>query len=176
MSNLELSLLKETTWFLFLTPKQQVQAELAIKLYQREVEQHTDFVDYSYIVFMMAKVYEGFLKRYFLQLGLISKDQYYDRRFRIGRALNPDVSQRHQDEHWLFDDVAHECGEDVARQLWETWLKSRNHIFHFFPDKDDSLSLSEAREHMEKITQAMDDAVRCKYETAAVLVDDLQHD
>ena len=39
--------------------------------------------DYSYLVFPFAKMYEGFLKQLFLDVGFISERDYYSNHFRI---------------------------------------------------------------------------------------------
>lgn len=106
----------------------------------------TKITDYSFMVFPMAKAYEGFLKDYLLKANLLSQETYHSKKFRIGRALNPDVFPNHQDEQWLFDDVSNRLGHDVARRIWDTWLQCRNHVFHYFPEDRSSLSLSEAQE------------------------------
>jgi len=51
--------------------------------------QEDNISDYSFLVFPFAKAYEGFLKRFFLDMKLISKDEYYSDDIRIGRILNP---------------------------------------------------------------------------------------
>jgi hypothetical protein len=149
-------------WFSFLDPKQQQLVKLSIELWEREEELKSDLFDYSFIVFPMSKAYEGFLKKYLYEQGFLSQHLYKSRKFRIGRALNPDVRVEHRDGDWLYDDVAHVCGRDVARNLWNVWLKSRNQIFHYFPDSTNVLSLSDVAEHLLEIMTAMDEAVSCK--------------
>jgi hypothetical protein len=48
----------------------------------------------------------------------------------------------------------------LADQLWETWKKSRNLVFHWFPDEKKSLELSEAEERVKIIFDAIDAAFR----------------
>jgi len=162
-SNNNSEALKQESWYEFLSDKQKSLADLSIILYDRERLQATEFEDYSFIVFPMAKVYEGFLKKYFLEMKLIDLQEYTDKRFRIGRALNPDVITRQQDERWLYDDVARVCGNEVARNLWNTWLESRNRIFHYFPDTALTLTLEQAGGHLDQITFAMRDAMECEW-------------
>jgi hypothetical protein len=130
-------------------------------LYNREKHNHQMLSDYSFIVFPAAKAYEGFLKDYLLKTGLLSQETYQSRRFRIGRALNPDVPQNQRDEFWLYDDLAHSCGKDVARQLWDTWLECRNHVFHFFPGEKSTLSLEKAGQHLAQIENSIVLATQC---------------
>src|SRR4030043_1223043 len=56
------------------------------------------FHDYAFVVFPAAKAYEGFLKKLFLDLGFISEEDYFGKRFRIGKALNPALEERYWDE------------------------------------------------------------------------------
>jgi len=117
--------------------------------------------DYSFIVFPMAKAYEGFLKKYLFDLGLISQHTYEGKRFRIGRALNPDIYENHRDEYWLYDDVVKRCGKDTAQALWNTWLTCRNRVFHFFPKEKGYLSLAQAEKRLDMIKNAMSKAINC---------------
>ncbi|MGD9129324.1 MAG: hypothetical protein PVJ09_02460, partial [Candidatus Woesebacteria bacterium] len=110
MQNLRLKL-----WFLVLTPWQQNLVRTSYRLLEREKKHPNNFVDYSFIVFSMAKAYEGFLKKVLFDLKLIDKKAYEGRRFRIGRALNPDMREKYRDKFWLYDDLAKQCGERNAR-------------------------------------------------------------
>lgn len=120
--------------------------------------------DYAQIVFPASKAYEGFLKMYLFKLGLISKETYRSKRFRIGRSLNPDVYPNQRDEWWLYDDVEQQCGKAVARQLWNAWLDCRNRLFHYFPAHPVQLSYLEALESLRTIGITMSEAVECKWE------------
>lgn len=124
-----------------------------------------EFNDYSFVVFPLAKVYEGFLKIFFFQLGVVKKDVYHDRHFRIGRSFNPDLYPRLRDESWLFDDVVRLCGEPLAREMWQVWLDARNHLFHFFPGDRYVLSLSESQVLIDRLLTAMDQALACRPRT-----------
>jgi len=109
----------------------------------------------------MAKAYEGFLKKYLLDLGLIDEKTHDSRRFRIGRALNPDVHRNQRDEYWLYDDIEHICGKPLAKQLWQTWLECRNRVFHFFPQEKGKIDLENARKKLDIMTETMENAVSC---------------
>ena len=61
-----------------------------LKVAGGEKEQH----DYAFVVFSLAKAYEGFLKRVFLDMKMIDRRQYFGEYFRIGRALNPSLPKR----------------------------------------------------------------------------------
>jgi hypothetical protein len=152
----------QEAWYEYLEPKQRRLVELSLELFEREHELNSRLADYSFIVFPMAKAYEGFLKLYFYDLMLIDRKTFESRRFRIGRALNPDVSPKHHDRYWLFDDLTRLCGQEVARQLWDTWLQCRNQVFHFFPTIDSFLSLKEAGQYLTDLADAMHAAVECE--------------
>jgi hypothetical protein len=109
-----------------------------------QVTENQPIVDYAFLVFPVSKAYEGFLKDFLLEFGLISPEVYRSRRFRLGRALNPDVHNEQRDKHWFFDDVSRLCGEELARQIWQTWLECRNHVFHYFPGKEEIMNREQA--------------------------------
>ena len=120
----------------------------------------TNINDFSFVVFPMAKAYEGFLKKVLLDLELINHKVYYGRRFRIGRALNPDVSPKQRDQWWFFDDIARIFNQELAREIWQTWLVCRNHVFHFFPNGEKVLSLSEAIAYLHRMQNVMRETVK----------------
>ena len=152
----------EEKWFSYLEPRLQVQVKLSEQLFAQATQMDSKLSDYSYLVFPMAKAYEGFLKQFFLDLKLISQKVFVSRRFRIGRSLNPDVNPRHRDEYWLFDDIARVCGQELARDLWNAWLECRNRLFHFFPSGDGSLSLNQATQKLDQLSQVMTRALTCE--------------
>ena len=120
-----------------------------------ENEEH----DYAYVVFPMAKAYEGFLKKVFLGLGLINKRQYYGEYFRIGRALNPNLPKRMR-SGWVYGRLLTWCGgNELPEMLWETWKTARNRIFHFFPDHHEFIGLTEARTLVTNLEKAMEMAI-----------------
>jgi len=106
------------SWYLNLSPWQRDLVRIGLELYAREERMKSGYDDYSYVVFPIAKAYEGFLKQYFYDLGFIDYMTYSDRRFRIGRVLNPDVSPSRQDEFWMYGRLAQMCGAGLARGLW----------------------------------------------------------
>ncbi len=145
--------------FNYLDDWQQQLVRLAFTLWQREKETQTHFLDYSFVVFPMAKAYEGFLKSFLLDLKLINRQTYESRKFRIGRVLNPDVRQDHQDDQWLFDDLARRLGPEIARDLWECWLTCRNRLFHYFPKNTDRLTHEQAGRYIEQLFRVMQEAI-----------------
>ncbi len=158
----------QESWFLYLDQTQQQLVDLAFQLAAREKELNSELHDYSFVVFPMAKAYEGFLKSYFYELALIDTPTFEGKKFRVGRALNPDIRRNQRDEFWLFDDVEHLCGEALARELWDTWLECRNRIFHYFPTEKHPITLPRANSYLEKMQQAMHAAVACQEDKSPV--------
>lgn len=132
-------------------------------LLKREENTKDSLHDYAFVVFPMAKAYEGFLKKLFFDLRFINKQQYVGDRFRIGKALNPHLPKRYQWD-WVFDRLVKYCNQqDLPLRLWETWKRARNRIFHFFPDHHEFISLNEAKDMLELIEETMNLALTgCK--------------
>lgn len=151
-------------WFKHLSKKQQDLIELSIFLYERETRPNSSrLVDYGFIVFPMSKAYEGFLKKYLLDHNLITKRVYDGRRFRIGRALNPDIRKKYRDDLWLYDEVSQVCGQKLSRKMWNTWLECRNRVFHYFPREFHFLNLEEAASKLKMVVSTMQEMVECGY-------------
>lgn len=120
--------------------------------------------DYSFIVFPASKAYEGFLKKVFLDMGFITREDYEGTRFRIGKALNPSLEVEARGKQWVYGQLAHYCGgSSLPDQLWETWKECRNLLFHWFPKEARSISRAEAEERLFQIVTAIDSVFReCK--------------
>lgn len=136
--------------------------QISVLLFQQEARTGIRFSDYSFVVFPMAKAYEGFLKEYLLKGRFISWEQFHDHHFRIGRAINPDVRPAHRDASWLFDDLERNCSPELARLVWETWLQCRNQVFHYFPSQVKRLSLNRAGEYLLTIHSTMTQTLACR--------------
>jgi len=149
-------------WYQFLTDRQKKLIDVTEQLVNHYAEQDQYLEDYSFLVFSMSKAYEGFLKKLLFELKLIDKKTYFGRRFRIGRALNPDLPKRLRDEYWLYDDVGRLCSQKAAIQLWDGWLHCRNKVFHFFAQDNSLLSYNEALQKIQKLDHAMGTAVECQ--------------
>lgn len=122
---------------------------------------HTDEdpTDFSYLVFPFAKMYEGFLKQLFFDLEMITKEQYEGPLFRIGKALSPHMIRRLGDAS-VFKQLEHEYTRQFAVSLWETWKEGRNLVFHYFPHNIRSLTRDQAVGLVQRIIDAMDEAVK----------------
>lgn len=136
------------------------QSFLLLETFEKDPRQ---FFDYSFIVFPAAKAYEGFLKKIFLDLGFITSKDYFGKRFRIGKSLNPYLEKELRGES-VYDRLVAYCGgKELADKLWETWRVCRNLIFHWFPDEEKAVSLAVARERVIMVTEAFDDVFKkCK--------------
>lgn len=122
------------------------------------------FHDYAFIVFPAAKAYEGFLKTLFHDLGFISDKDFFGKRFRIGKALNPSLERRIREKEGVYDKLVEFCNEPkLADELWETWKMARNLLFHWFPNERNAISYNIAKQRIKKIFDTMDLAFReCK--------------
>jgi hypothetical protein len=117
------------------------------------------FKDYSFVVFPAAKGFEGFLKKIFLDMGFINSRDFWGKRFRIGKALNPSLETQYREESVYDKIIAHCGGPALADKLWETWKMARNTVFHWFPKEKNALTYEEAKARTEMIMQAMDATV-----------------
>lgn len=137
------------------------------------------FHDFSFVVFPTAKAYEGFLKKMFLDLRFISKEDYLGKRFRIGKALNPYLEEKFRDRESVYDKLVKYCsgpstrlysakredeaGKELADTLWDAWTSGRNLVFHWFPDEKRAIDFQEAEQKIHLIINAMDTAfIGCK--------------
>ena len=123
------------------------------------------FHDYAFVVFPAAKAYEGFLKKLFYDLGLISEEQFKGKRFRVGKALNPELPVRLRKSYGVYYKLIEYCAGDInlADNLWDTWRQARNVLFHWFPSEKNVISFEEAKQKFEMILNALDRATKeCK--------------
>lgn len=134
------------------------------KLAEISAKWENEFHDYAFIVFPAAKAYEGYLKGLFLEKGFISEEDYYGKRFRIGKALNPSLEKRLREKESVYDKIVQYCSDKaLADNLWNVWKNSRNVIFHWFPNEKNSISYDEAVDRVKQIIGAFDMAYhQCK--------------
>ncbi|MBU0572764.1 hypothetical protein KKH23_02490 [Patescibacteria group bacterium] len=124
------------------------------------------FHDYSFIVFPAAKAYEGFLKLVFLERGFISEEDYYGKRFRVGKALNPSLERRLRAKESVYDKIVQFCGgKDLADKMWNTWKVCRNLLFHWFPNERNAIDFDQAKTKVDLIIETIDTTFKdCKIE------------
>lgn len=155
--------LRNKLWWGYLEENQRDLLEQAGILLEREEQAEGLFHDYAFIVFPAAKAYEGFLKKLFLDLGLIDQQQYESNHFRIGRALNPDLPQRFRDRDWVWQALTQLCQPGLPAFLWETWKSCRNLLFHWFPKHKNFITLEGAKGGLDLLIEAIDRAfAECK--------------
>ena len=85
----------------------------------------------------------------------------------MGKALNPNLEKFLREKESVYDKIVDYCqGKELADKLWETWVQSRNLIFHWFPNEKRAINFDEAKERIVMIVSAMDAAFReCKLNT-----------
>lgn len=154
--------LENKVWWDYLEEDLQELLREAILLVMKVKDWEQKFHDYAFVVFPAAKAYEGFLKKLFLDLGFITDAQFYGKRFRVGKALNPALEKRLRAKHSVFDKLVDFCGGDegLADVLWDTWRQSRNLLFHWFPNERNAISFPEAQERVSMIIYAIDKAFK----------------
>ena len=120
----------------------------------KRLQLHDGISDYSFLVSPVAKLYEGFLKDFFLKIGIISEQEYDSDRFRVGKTLNPSLRYK---RFSVFQKLAdyHEKGEELAEVLWDAWKFGRNEIFHYFPGSYKNLNKQEAEERIDLLLKAI---------------------
>lgn len=117
------------------------------------------FKDYSFVVFPLAKAYEGFLKQIFFDSGLISRLDYISDHIRLGKLLSPHLVRR-LGEHSLFEKIRIQYSEELANMIWTTWKKGRNEVFHYFPHNIRAVNFEEAKNLIEQILTAMEETYK----------------
>lgn len=116
--------------------------------------------DYSFILFGVAKCFEGFLKKLFLKKNYINEDQFLSTRYRIGKVLNPALEQKFREES-VYDNIRNETGNNnLANSLWETWKFNRNRVFHYFPNKIDYLTIEECERKINNTVSVMEETLK----------------
>ncbi len=150
--------LENESWWSYLDESEQELLKESFLLLEREEKNNDHWHDYSFVVFPAAKAYEGFLKKLFLDMGFLTKEQYEGDRFRVGRALNPSLEREFRGES-IYDMLKEKCSPNLPDRLWETWKFSRNLLFHWFPWHKNATDLKEARERVEAVVGAIREAV-----------------
>lgn len=119
------------------------------------------FHDYSFVLFPFAKVYEGFVKKLCFQIGAITERQYNSERWRVGKALNPQLEKEFRQEESVYDRLVASCtnGKELADELWSAWKRGRNEVFHYYPDHTKHLSFTDARQIVVAIEKVMERAI-----------------
>lgn len=114
-----------------------------------------NFQDYSFLVFPFAKAFEGFIKQYLLDIGVISDIQYRSDHIRIGKLLSPEFNNKYQKDDSIYSLLVQIVGKDLCDMIWMTWKYCRNQVFHYYPHNNKSLSLNEAKERIDLIVSTL---------------------
>jgi len=137
----------------FLTPHQQNLLS-DVETILEKVDLDDKIYDFAFFVAPVSKAYEGFLKDFFLKIGIISEEEYESDRFRVGKTLNPSLRYKRFSVFQKLTDI-HQNGEELAEELWNAWKFGRNEIFHFFPGVSQDLSRNEAEDRINLLLRAM---------------------
>ncbi len=156
--------LDEKIWWDYLEEDIQELLRESFYLKKRVNKWDRKFHDYAFVVFPASNAYEGFLKKLFLDMGFISREEYLGRRFRIGKALNPSLDRRHRAKESVYDKIVEYCGgKEFADKLWITWREARNLLFHWFPEEKNAIDYVEAKKRLNMIVETIDLAFKeCK--------------
>lgn len=143
----------------YLSPNQRVLAGDGQFLWE-DSKQHVNEepTDYSYLVFPFAKLYEGFLKQLFRDLGIIDATDYNSNHYRIGKALSPHLVGRLK-THSAYGELVRRYGPNLAELLWRAWKEGRNLVFHYYPHNYRSLTRTQAGDAIKLLIKAMESAV-----------------
>lgn len=123
--------------------------------------------DYSYVVFPFAKLYEGFLKKLFLDASIISDRDYRSDHFRIGKVLSPNLARRLRGRS-AYQQISDRYGKELAGRLWHIWKEGRNLVFHYFAHNIRRLSREDAVALTDAIVHTMSEAVILLHPTERV--------
>ncbi len=118
------------------------------------IHDSTEVIDFSFLTAPAAKAYEGFLKDFFLQVGLIDENQYKGDRFRVGKTLNPSLRYKRFSIYKRLSEID-DTGEQIAEVLWSAWKQGRNETLHYFPHNLKKLTCEEAVDRIHLILQAI---------------------
>lgn len=125
------------------------------------------FKDYSFLIFPFAKAYEGFLKKLFLDAGLISRLDYISDHLRLGKLMSPNLVDRLGDRS-LYKKIKEKTTVDLADKIWSTWKIGRNQIFHYFPHNIKAVSFEEAEQIINTIIETMEETYGNLYQKSNI--------
>ncbi len=123
----------------------------------KEANESTTYIsDYSYIVFPMAKAYEGILKKVLVEAQLVKEeDIQYDPNVPINNYFNP-VSNT-----TIFNLLADKVRDkSIPHTIYATYQECRNQILHYDSYRDNRLtSLNEVEFYLMRLDDAAQKAV-----------------
>ena len=152
MNELTPELFAQVDKYLFTAEQKNLVADIPLIL--QHLQNFNHICDYSFLVSPASKAYEGYLKDFFLRVGVIDTYAYKSDRFRVGKTLNPSLRyKRFSVYQKLIDLDAH--GEELAEILWTAWKYGRNEIFHYFPGSLKNIDRPEAENRITLVFQAI---------------------
>ena len=150
MNDISPSLVKQAKKHL--SPSQLALVDDALMVLDNLKKNHVN--DYSILVAPVSKAYEGYLKDFFLKIGIIDNYNYQSDRFRVGKTLNPSLRYKRFSIYQKLADISPK-GEELAEKLWTAWKYGRNEIFHYFPNKLKYLTRQEAEDRIKLLLDAI---------------------
>lgn len=114
--------------------------------------------DFSYLVFPFGKLYEGFLKKVFLDLKFITEEDYYGNEVRIGKLLSAGQGNKPPHRLSIVTELSSGkiLGENLTKAMRGVWKNSRNSVFHFFPNNVYKLDLETAKKRINEVIKCME--------------------
>jgi len=114
--------------------------------------------DFSYLVFPWGKLYEGFLKKIFLDLKFITPEDYYGNDIRIGKLISSGIGDKPPHRLSIYREISSNkiLGENLTKIIKGVWKNSRNMVFHFFPNNVYSIDLETAKKRINETVKCME--------------------
>jgi hypothetical protein len=150
---------KNSTLWEYMTPEMRDLALEGDKLLNSCLLQSDDGMqDYSYLVFPWGKLYEGFLKKIFLDLKLITPEDYFGNEVRIGKLLSTGFGSKPPHRLSIIKELSSSkiFGENLTKVMRSVWRNARNTVFHFFPNNVYKLDLETAKKRIQEVVRCMD--------------------
>ena len=143
----------------YFSPDQRVMASDGAYLLA-DIEQHHDSTptDYSYLVFPFAKLYEGFLKQLFLDLGVISEKEYNSEHYRIGKSLSPNLVGRLRARS-AYRQIQDRYGKESGHKVVAYLEKRKKYGISLFPGYLRALTHEAAQAIVHQMVDTMNDAI-----------------
>lgn len=144
----------------YMSEKQQALAEDGAFLWEDSFRhENSEPTDYSYLVFPFAKLFEGFLKQLFLDLSYISANEYYSDKYRIGKAISPNLVDK-LGPRSAYGRLRDAYGKDLATRVFHAWKEGRNLVFHYFPHNYRALTRQQAGSLISNLIETMEALVQ----------------
>jgi len=158
MEKIKALVFKTSDFWFYLSQNQKDLINEGFYLMTDVVKNHAyHFKDYSFLVFPFAKAYEGFLKKLFKDVKLISHLDYISDHLRLGKLLSPNLVNKLK-ERSLYKKIKEKAGQELADKIWQAWKIGRNQVFHYYPHNLKALNFSQAENIVENILSVMEES------------------